>query len=98
MATNDDEYDGYFIPKGTIVFGNGWWVTKTIIPAFSPDFSWFRSIMHDPKIWKNRMEFQPERFLKDGKINPDVLDPASVAFGYGRRSVLIKLIQHISRT
>ena len=24
MATNDDEYDGYYIPKGTIVFGNAW--------------------------------------------------------------------------
>ena len=24
MATNDDEYDGYYIPKGTIIFGNGW--------------------------------------------------------------------------
>ena len=34
MATNDDEYDGYFIPKGTFVFGNGWWVAKTIIPDF----------------------------------------------------------------
>ena len=26
MATNDDEYDGYYIPKGTIVFGNTWQV------------------------------------------------------------------------
>ena len=26
MATNDDEYDGYYIPKGTIVFGNTWLV------------------------------------------------------------------------
>ena len=26
MATKDDEYDGYYIPKGTIVFGNAWQV------------------------------------------------------------------------
>ena len=37
MATNDDEYDGYYIPKGTIIFGNGWRV-RTITPTFSPDF------------------------------------------------------------
>ena len=37
MATNDDEYDGYFIPKGTIVFGNGWRV-RMIAPTFFPDF------------------------------------------------------------
>ena len=24
MATNDDEYCGYYIPKGTIVFGSAW--------------------------------------------------------------------------
>ena len=24
MATNDDEYDGYHIPKGTILFGSTW--------------------------------------------------------------------------
>ncbi|KAF4621589.1 hypothetical protein D9613_012598 [Agrocybe pediades] len=24
MASHDDEYDGYFIPKGTIVYGNAW--------------------------------------------------------------------------
>ena len=34
------------------------------------------------------MEFQPERYLKDGNPNPDVIDPAVVAFGYGRRSVI----------
>jgi hypothetical protein len=24
MATTDDEYDGYYIPKGTILFGGSW--------------------------------------------------------------------------
>ena len=50
--------------------------------------SLIRSILHDPKSFNNPMEFQPERYLKDGKPNPDVIDPAVVAFGYGRRSVI----------
>jgi len=67
MATNDDEYDGYYIPKGTVMIGNAW------------------SILHDPKSFNNPMEYDPERYLKDGKLNPDMMDPDSVAFGYGRR-------------
>jgi len=67
MATNDDEYNGYYIPKGTIVFGNAW------------------SISHDPNTFNDPMEYQPERHLKDGKLN--VMDPNlnSVEFGFGRR-------------
>ena len=38
MATNDDEYDGYYIPKGTVVLGNAWRV-RTTITTFCPDFS-----------------------------------------------------------
>ena len=29
VATNDDEYDGYYIPKGTVIFGNAWPVQAT---------------------------------------------------------------------
>jgi Cytochrome P450 len=47
-----------------------------------------RSILHDPKSFNNPMEYQPERYLKDGKLNSDVIDPDTVAFGYGRRSVI----------
>jgi hypothetical protein len=43
--------------------------------------------LHDSKAFNNPEEFQPERYLKDGKLNPDVRDPGCAAFGFGRRSV-----------
>ena len=47
--------------------------------------------MHDRKAFKNPEEFHPERYLKDGKLNPDVRDPDCAAFGFGRRSVNMTL-------
>ena len=85
MATNDDEYDGYYIPKGTNVFGNSWSVRR-IAPTLHPYFL-NRAILHNPETFDNPMEYRPDRYLKDGKLNPDVLDPDSVAFGFGRRLV-----------
>ena len=52
---------------------------------FTSLLSLFRSILHDPKIFKNPMEYQPERYLNDEKLNPNVMDLDSVAFGFGRR-------------
>ncbi|KAH6906116.1 O-methylsterigmatocystin oxidoreductase [Coprinopsis sp. MPI-PUGE-AT-0042] len=43
------------------------------------------AILHDPNVFEEPMEFKPERYLKDGKLNTDLLDPMNVAFGYGRR-------------
>ena len=47
--------------------------------------SW--AMLHDEEMYPDPMEFKPERFLKDGRINPDVQDPSAFVFGYGRRCV-----------
>ncbi|KAH9487255.1 Cytochrome P450 monooxygenase COX2 [Psilocybe cubensis] len=67
MASEDDEYDGYFIPRGTVVLANGW------------------SILHDPEVFSEPMKFEPDRYLKNGKLDPSVRSPDCAAFGYGRR-------------
>ena len=45
----------------------------------------YRAILHDSEVYLEPEHFLPERFIKDGKLNPDVMDPATVAFGFGRR-------------
>lgn len=67
QVVEDDEYDGYYIPKGTTVVANVW------------------AMLQDPQDYPNPETFTPERFIKDGDINPDVLDPMRLAFGFGRR-------------
>ncbi|KAJ3502050.1 hypothetical protein NMY22_g18719 [Coprinellus aureogranulatus] len=67
-ATNaDDEYEGYFIPKGTCVIANSW------------------AIMHDEDLFERPFDFMPERYMRDGKIDPSVPGPEVAAFGFGRR-------------
>ena len=73
---------------------------ERLLLPFCPDFLLFRSIVHDSKYFNDPMKFQPERYLKDGILNPDVIDTDSIAFGFGRRLVSIittfYLIKHLS--
>ncbi|RDB21839.1 hypothetical protein Hypma_010803 [Hypsizygus marmoreus] len=43
------------------------------------------AIMHNESVYPDPFTFDPDRFMKDGKLSPDVRDPALAAFGFGRR-------------
>ncbi|KAF8799116.1 cytochrome P450 [Phlegmacium glaucopus] len=66
-TTEDDVYEGYHIPNGSIVIFNSWAMLRN--EAEYPDPS----------------AFKPERFLKDGELDSNIRDPATLAFGFGRR-------------
>ncbi|KAL0954892.1 hypothetical protein HGRIS_003825 [Hohenbuehelia grisea] len=66
-CTEDNVYEGYLIPKGSLVIASSW------------------SLSRDPTVYPEPNGFNPGRFLKDGKINPDMKDPRTYCFGFGRR-------------
>ena len=56
-----------------------------LIPAGATVIQNVWAIFRDPNIYPDPETFNPDRFLKDGKINPLVFDPEERAFGAGRR-------------
>ncbi|TBU63498.1 cytochrome P450 [Dichomitus squalens] len=44
--------------------------------------------LHDPEAYQDPEDFRPERFIRDGKLDPSVRDPSAFAFGFGRRRVV----------
>jgi hypothetical protein len=90
-ALEDDVYEGYFIPKGSLIIANNWSVSATFGGRESlrfPDFSlsFFRQLTHDPRTYANPMTFDPARFLASENRKPE-LDPRQLCFGFGRRCV-----------
>ncbi|TBU42981.1 cytochrome P450 [Dichomitus squalens] len=55
------------------------------IPARSAVVSNPWAYVRDPNLYEDPEAFRPERFLKDGKLDHNVQDPAAIVFGYGRR-------------
>lgn len=45
-----------------------------------------RAMLHSPVDYPDPEHFKPERFIgKDGALDPTVLDPDAIVFGFGRR-------------
>ena len=55
------------------------------IPSPDVQSSYNRAILHNPEVFDKPFEFIPERYLRDGKIDPSVPDTDIAAFGSGRR-------------
>ncbi|GLB42757.1 putative cytochrome P450 family protein [Lyophyllum shimeji] len=43
------------------------------------------AMLHDEIFYPDPFTFNPDRFMKDGKLNPATKDPLHAAFGFGRR-------------
>jgi cytochrome P450 len=55
------------------------------IPAGATVIQNIWAVFRDPRIYPDPETFNPDRFLKDGKINPLVFNPEDRVFGAGRR-------------
>ena len=50
-----------------------------------------RAMLNDERDYPEPLEFKPERFLKNGKLDSSVRDPMDIIFGFGRRWALLFL-------
>ncbi|KAF8649224.1 hypothetical protein AX16_005932 [Volvariella volvacea WC 439] len=55
------------------------------VPAQSVVIGNMWAMLHDEEVYTDPSTFDPERFIKDGKINEEVRDPENIVFGFGRR-------------
>lgn len=55
--------------------------------GFTNIFVHDRSCLHDPAVYPDPFEFQPERFMRNGKYVAEARDPSDFVFGFGRRYV-----------
>ena len=56
-----------------------------LIPAGATVIENIWAVFRDPDIYPDPEAFNPDRFLKDGEINPLIFNPEDRVFGSGRR-------------
>lgn len=87
----DDEFHGYFIPAGTVLIPNVWYASFAHLSHSScliAVVETYRACMHDPDEYDSPDEFNPDRFVRDGKLDDTACHTVTtLAFGFGRRYV-----------
>jgi hypothetical protein len=82
----DDVYNGYFLPKDSIVLGNAWCARALSLCSTHEIDGIFpsRAILHDDRLFPDPFTFKPERFIGPD-VDPRVHPAVDYAFGFGRR-------------
>lgn len=78
-------HEGYYIPKGTSVFGNIWSVGLYSSPVMTLTQTYSRAIFYDPDTYPNPEVFDPSRHVTETGEPTDGPNVYDVCFGYGRR-------------
>jgi hypothetical protein len=88
----DDTYEGYFLPKDSIVIANIWYGfhlhSYCIGDAVERVPS--RGLLRDSETYSDPMTFNPARFIPSDTHTPE-RDPTDFCFGFGRRCAIIPL-------
>jgi cytochrome P450 len=50
----------------------------------------YRAMVNNESEYPDPSSFKPERYLKNGQLDPNIRDPALMAFGFGRRYVVLR--------